>query len=307
MPPSTRRDGLLRKHLEQFTKMLHALEKGDVRALHRTRVETRRLRELLPVLQLEGRIADKLSRRLRKVTEHLGSVRELDVLALLINELRESGRYPADALIRVGADVDKDLKVRRKKLVSKAPIDALHRLARKLDAVAAQLESSEPEPAGRSSDARTRKAERGSRWAADARVSRRAAGLDDAIATAGAMYLPERLHDVRIVVKKLRYATEVASEAGGSVAKGDLRALKRAQDVLGRLHDLQVLVDRARQVQASLTPPNVVTWRSLEAMVEMLEADCRRLHGRYMRERDLLIDLGSRLAGRPRAAKRVTA
>ena len=89
----------------------------------------------------------------------------------------------------------------------------------------------------------------------------------------------------------------------------DLRALKRAQDALGRLHDLQILIDRARQVQAALTPPNISPWRGLEALVDVLEDDCRRLHARYMRERDALIALGGRLAGRRRAtaARRVTA
>ena len=51
------------------------------------------------------------------------------------------------------------------------------------------------------------------------------------------------------------------------------------------------------------------TARGLEALVDVLEDDCRRLHARYMRERDALIALSSRLAGRARsmAARRVTA
>ena len=49
--------------------MLHGVEGGDVRALHRTRVASRRLREVLPVLQLDPDMAHKLGRRLRKITQ----------------------------------------------------------------------------------------------------------------------------------------------------------------------------------------------------------------------------------------------
>ena len=71
------------------------------------------------------------------------------------------------------------------------------------------------------------------------------------------------------------------------------------QNVLGRLHDLQVLIDRARDVQASLTPPDITAWRELDGLVLALEEDCRRLHGRYMHEREALLALCTRLA-RPR-------
>ena len=126
---------------------------------------------------------------------------------------------------------------------------------------------------------------------------------------AGTVYLPDRLHAVRIALKKFRYALEIASEMSGSTNRSELRTLKRAQDLLGRLHDLQMLINHARQAQASLAPPNVMTWRGLEGLVDVLEDDCRRLHARYMSERDGLITLCARLAGRatPAAARLVTA
>src|ERR1700674_3350724 len=101
MPGSKRRYDLLHKRLEQFTRMLHGLNEGDVRALHRTRVASRRLREILPVLQVDADVARRLGRRLRKVTRRLGAVRELDVLGLLTDELQESGRYDGQAVRRL--------------------------------------------------------------------------------------------------------------------------------------------------------------------------------------------------------------
>src|SRR5262245_53068606 len=107
MPVIARRSRLLKNRLTRFTRMLQGVEKGDVRSLHRARVASRRLRELVPVLQLDHSAARKLSKRLRKVTSKLGSVRELDVLLQLIQELEESRPMHRDALRRVGAAVTK--------------------------------------------------------------------------------------------------------------------------------------------------------------------------------------------------------
>jgi CHAD domain-containing protein len=269
--------------------MLQGVEGGDVRALHRTRVASRRLREVLPVLQLDPEVARKLSRRLRKITDRLGTVREFDVLLDVTDELGHAGRYPRAALARVAANIGDDRRQARQRLLSKVPIDELRRVARKLNKVERELEGPPP---GRGS------ARHSWRWAIEARVARRASRLVNAISGAGAVYLAERLHVVRIAVKKLRYALELSADVAHVKSTPDLRQLRRTQDILGRLHDLQVLIDRAREAQASLTPPDVGAWRELDALVAALEDDCRRLHGRYMNEREALFALCARLAGR---------
>jgi CHAD domain-containing protein len=147
--------------------------------------------------------------------------------------------------------------------------------------------------------ASSKAAARNWRWAVDAQVANRAAALGAAIAEAGAMYLPERLHQVRIALKKLRYAVELSAELSGRRNDPGLRALKRGQDLLGRMHDLQVLIERVRQVQASLTPPNLTVWRDLDALIMLLEDDCRLLHARYMRARETLTPLGEKLSAQP--------
>jgi CHAD domain-containing protein len=275
MPASIRRYDLLHKRLERFTQMLQGLEEGDVHALHQARVASRRLREILPVLQVEPGAARRLGRRLRKVTQRLGAVRELDVLCLLIDELRQSGKYDAQALRRVAAAASEDRARARERLSDKLPSDELQRIVGKLNKIATALKD------GKSS--------RGWRWAVEARVTHRASALKDALADAGALYLPERLHAVRIAVKKLRYAREVLVEASGARTKGELQSLKRGQDILGRLHDMQMLLDRVRQLQASLTPPDITMWRKLDALTTALENDCRRLHARFMRQRNVVL------------------
>ena len=103
-------------------------------------------------------------------------------------------------------------------------------------------------------------------------------------------------------MKKLRYAVELRDEFAGVRAAEDLRTLKRGQDVLGRMHDLQVLMNRARQVQAGLGPADTATSDELDQLIHTLEDDCRRLHGRYMRERPALTEISARAAARPHAA-----
>ena len=291
MPVFTTRSELLKKRLDRFTRVLHGVEQGDVPALHQARVASRRLRELMPTLQIEGGTARKLARRLRKLTARLGAVRELDVLVLLIDELHLSRRRSSGALGRVGVTISKSRDEARKKLLAHVPIAEMSRLARKLDRIVCDLRQAE----GSSS----RSAIRSWRWAIDARVARRASRLSLVMARAGALYLPERLHAVRIAVKKLRYAVELASEAAGAGPDADFRALTRGQDLLGRMHDMQLLIERVRQAQASLTPASVTVWRDLDGLIGSLEDDCRRLHARYMRVRDVLAAMAERCIDQP--------
>src|SRR5262245_58753804 len=119
--PITRSE-LLKRRLDGLTRALPALEQGDIRALHRVRVASRRLREIVPVLQLDHGSSKKLSRRLRKLTSHLGTVRELDVLMLGIDEMHEARRAQGSALAHVGVAVSKDRDRARRRLATQAPV-----------------------------------------------------------------------------------------------------------------------------------------------------------------------------------------
>jgi CHAD domain-containing protein len=292
MPPSTYRHDLLRKRLAVFTRALQGVEEGDVRALHRARVASRRLREILPVLQLERSATRKLVKRLRKVTARLGTVRELDVLSLHLEEL-QSRRDEGDAVRHLASAVGEERKSAREQLRDKLPISDLQRLAARLDEVAASLER-------HGGPARARD-EAASRWALDARVARRAERLNDAMRRAGAVYLADRLHNVRVAVKKLRYAVELRNEFAGNGQTEDLRVLKRVQEALGRMHDLQMMMDRARRVQAALPPSDAAAWDQLDTLIDGIEDDCRRLHARYMRERPALLTICAQAVARPHA------
>jgi len=270
--------------------MLQGLDEGDVRALHQTRVASRRLREVLPVLHVKADLAARLGRRLRRVTRRLGVVRELDVLSLLIEELAASGQYDQQAMRKVAAFVGEERKRARGRLLEKLPVDELHRIADKIGRIASDLKTS-------------KNTSRDWRWAVEARVTHRALALKTALADAGALYLPERLHTVRIALKKLRYAHEVVAEAGGLDLKAELRSLERGQDILGRLHDVQVLLDRIRRLQASLTPGDSVISRRLDSLTISLENECRRLHARFMHQKAAVVAVCDRAAGLKSAAR----
>ena len=279
---------LLRTRLDRFTGMLHGVDADEVSAVHHARVASRRLRELLPILQLDSGVSERLGHRLRRATRRLGAIRELDVLLLLTEELRQSGKHSERALRLVAADVREARDRARGKLSGKRRSGELRRVARKLEKVGHQLEESERGPAGA----------RAWRWVIAARVARRASTLKNAVEGAGALYLPERLHAARIAVKKLRYGMELATEAAGTAGGDDLRTLKRGQANLGRMHDLQVLIDRVRHIQMNLAPSEIVVSKDLDMLVIALDATCRRLHGRFVRDREALLEICRRLAAR---------
>ena len=98
---------------------------------------------------------------------------------------------------------------------------------------------------------------------------------------AGHLYNPDSLHRVRIETKKLRYGLEIAAEGGVKSAMPLVRQLKKVQDTLGRLHDLQVLEAHVAAVQAA-PPARALPEDSLAAVARALEDECRHLHGRYI-------------------------
>src|SRR5262249_14774983 len=162
---------------------------------------------------------------------------------------------------------------------------------RRLQRAAKPIESASEADRGRT----TRRSGPAWEWALDARMVRRAASVRSAVEAAGTGYGPEPLHDVRIAVKKLRYARELDAEVRPRQGNRDVTALRAVQDLLGRLHDLEILIGRVRHEQASLSPPRLTAWRELDTLIHALEDDCRALHARYMRNRAKLIAIADRI------------
>ncbi len=295
--------GPFREQLDAFGAAARGIDKGDVEAVHKTRVASRRLREIVPLLALDSHIGQKLSRRVKKVTTRLGVVRELDVLMLMIEELGRDSRYSSAALNEVGAGVQHERVAAREHLAAKLPLVKIDRLTRRLKRAAERSESGNDQGGSKGS---VRLSGRAWVWAVEARAARRAARVRVAIETAGTAYDPERLHEVRIAVKKLRYALELVAYGRSQRESRDIDGLKVTQDLLGRLHDLEILIRRARYEQASLSPLTLTAWRELDSLISSLEGDCRTLHAHYMGDRSELLGIADRICDAKRQPLPVT-
>jgi CHAD domain-containing protein len=271
---------LVQQRLRALEEMLPGAQVGDVHAVHQARVATRRLREALPLVTTPSK-GRKLKRAMRRLTRSLGPVRELDVALLMLDELAESRDVPRTALNCLRQAVrDERGRLQRHlvKAVARCDFQKLGKrslgAARKHDAAAAR----------KGSTSRVRQL-------ADARL--RAAGraerVREAIDNAAMIYLPDRLHEVRIAVKKLRYSMEIVRELSGSRAMARINTLKSAQDLLGRMHDVEVLIARTRAIQGSGKAPSLRLSADLDRLVRRLETESRQLHGHYIAMRPRLL------------------
>lgn len=270
---------LLRQRLVSMLKAMPAAQAGDESSVHQARVASRRLREALPVLgaRADWDAIDKAGKRVRRITRALGPVRELDVTLMLLAELEEKGTAPSRAIARVRAAVLEERHKRRRAMLEEMSPMRLEKLRKRLVEVAA--------PEVNAHVRRSALAE------AAQQASFRAKSLKAAIDRAGGIYLADRLHRVRIEAKKLRYALEIQRELTRSRSTARLNRLKQQQDLLGRVHDLEVLIERAREAQASLAPSNRRAMSELNTLIRAVEDQCREGHATYVRGRAALIQL----------------
>ena len=248
---------------------------GDLAGVHQARVASRRLRETLPLVAAGGgtRSAGRALRAVRRVTRALGPVRELDVaLDVLTGHLEAHADEVVEGLV-VRAWLERLRADRRE-----AMLEALgaRRLEQLRDAVARVGVEVATIDAPRARDVLRALGER---------IDRRADALAGVVAQTGVLYAPDPLHAVRIATKKLRYAVELVAELQPRrMPPGLLRTLKRRQELLGRIHDLEVLCGFADRACAE-APRRVHAAR----LVGDWQRECRELHASYVRTRQALL------------------
>lgn len=246
--------------------------------MHQARVATRRLREAVPILAtgLKHSKAGKASRKIRRLTRALGTVRELDVTLGLLQGLIEAGELPRTALEEVRAHVVAERDRRRAVMLERLNKVDPQKLDRRLMSVGEALDGSDDE---------------GWREVLSDRLRTRAKRLEQAIEAAGQIYAPERLHQARIAAKKLRYGVELAADSGTRAAGPLLAPLKKAQDVLGHLHDLQILQALVADVQTEPAADRPGMHDALDRVALHLEDQCRHLHGQYLMSSARLLEI----------------
>jgi CHAD domain-containing protein len=269
---------ILRQRLISLLSAMPAAQSGDEASVHQARVASRRLREALPVIGTSGnaQALDRVDRRVRRITRALGPVRELDVALLLLTELETRGAATPEAIALVRDAVIVERQRRRHDMLVEITPSKLDKLRKRLVDVAA------PEAHAPAANALAE---------ASVQARKRARRLKAAIEHAGRLYLAERLHRVRIAAKKLRYAIEIQRELTHSRSRLHLSRLKTQQNLLGRMHDLEMLIDRARAVQAAMPARNRKGMAELNALIRVLEDECREGHAAYMHARPALLKL----------------
>jgi CHAD domain-containing protein len=105
----------------------------------------------------------------------------------------------------------------------------------------------------------------------------------------------EALHDMRIAAKRLRYVLEVTGTLFGPYAVTAGKRTKELQDVLGEIHDCDVLVPRVEAVLDGLReedvgavaagaqePPHAEEYRGLEVLIVKTRARRKQLYARFL-------------------------
>ncbi len=239
----------------------------DPEAVHQMRVATRRLRAACRALEGHVVIPADDRDRLRWLARRLGAVRDLDViLELLAGErLPPTARAERARLTRL----IRKLRARRRK--------AHRRLARALARpryrrLLAGLDDTAKAP-------RLAGVEEAVAARVLAEVGERLAGV---IAHAPGMTVPvpdaQQLHALRIDFKRLRYALELHAATYGFSYDAERRLAREMQDVLGEIHDRDLLLAWMAEGRGAFRGP----WRALNAR---LTAERARLMRRFFQRR----------------------
>lgn len=215
----------------------------DLEALHDMRVWSRRLREALEIFAFcfPPKVYGKLYNRVRQVTKALGRAREADVAVEFFAKIHAGTqdliwRFALeDLLMRLVEEQQRQRAKMKEKLERKIKAAALP------EEITAVFQRLAAQPASRQRGPRTAlrlaRALLAQRLNAVFAVRRGITGEDDV----------NGLHNLRIAVKKLRYALEVLEFAAGAQVAAHLKFFKKLQTVLGELHDRDVFITVVKQ------------------------------------------------------------
>lgn len=88
-------------------------------------------------------------------------------------------------------------------------------------------------------------------------------------------------HDTRIAAKRLRYLYEITEPCFGAEARRGAKVARGLQDVLGDVHDCDVMSERIRARQAAVAVDDE-RYIGFEALASYLGAKRRVLHRQFM-------------------------
>lgn len=270
---------LFRTQIHTLRGTLPGVLDGLSGSIHDARIATRRIRELLPLLgdPKRRKSMEDVYSRFKRLGKSLGRVRDADVRVTLLASLESRMPHVAPALVVLRQQREQErLKLLRKLIKRLERLEAV-RMIEMLDEHRLSL-------AGALSGG----VRSGRSWRRDLRYTlrERAGATVEAIEHATGVYFPDRVHAARIAIKRMRYAMEIAHEAGGD-RHAAIRELKKAQDLLGDLHDGQELVDHLTETYADNTDIS----HQVSLVKQVIDAENHDLHARYLERRHVILDI----------------
>ena len=275
-PPAMTPAEIFHREVASIHDRYAGLLDGDHDSIHRARIATRRVREILPLThdwQHQDR-AEDLRETFKRMGRALGRVRDADTRVALLRYLEARIPHAAPSLVLVRQAEEHHRLTIMRKLIKRFERLAVEReLAQQRHAIARWRAARWPWTTTRWRDVLR------------AHVADRARGTCEAVAYATGIYFPNRVHSARIEIKKFRYAAEIAVETSLLDGAAVLRVLKKSQDLLGDLHDRQTLLDDLRQTAAHDARIDAT---HLCLVAQVVEADIADLHARYLQRRDAI-------------------
>ena len=270
---------------------------NDPEALHKSRVATRRLRELLTIEgeRIPPDTLRRIRKRLRDVGRILGALRELEVADGTLAETATEIEASEAAVALVRERLKATAASRRREVTVHLEV-ARNRLMKVRSAALSSLR--------RSSDTDSGLLRR--------RVNHRSGILRAQLLALGEELPAAELHATRIAVKKLRYCVQEAVDYGFEGARVPERVLATLQDGLGLLQEREVLRPFVLSAQAA-TDVQAPERLTLERLREALDAQSASLRDRFRQMRPALEDVIDATSGtldvlvRAPASVRVTA
>lgn len=237
-PALTARQAASRIIARQVHDLLHyekpARRGDDPEAIHQMRVQTRRLRAALALFSGVVRPPRRAGRaRLRWLARTLGRVRDLDVIAGLLED-RHLAHLAGSEAGRL-EDLVAALKERRWRAQRKLKAGLARGRYAKLKAALLEFARRPRFAKGRDEDAMA------ARYLADSihRGARRVSGHRGMTERAPAA---ADLHTLRIAVKRLRYVLDFHAETCGIAFDEERSLTRQLQDCLGEIHDHDLLL-----------------------------------------------------------------
>jgi CHAD domain-containing protein len=243
---------------------------GDVEAIHRLRVATRRLRAALRMLRevAPSDAAESAADELGWLCGAIGAVRDLDVLAQLLEE--RATRLEAAfirALEPLSATIRRQRATEQERLIAALNSERYRGLVQHLGRLA-------PEPAA---DSIALGAVAARLVRSQLRAMLRAGAALDEVSS------PETLHRLRVRVKKLRYALEPLRAVGGKPVRRMLRRLERVQQRVGLYHDAATATAWLHGWAAESHDAPPAALMAAGALIHSFERRLRRLRARSLK------------------------